>query len=161
MWRGLGLIPPPLTPTLSFNWQGWLESAASRVLSCNKHLSKEKRKARGACIRVCSKKIQLAEIWLQKNPADSVVRDILSESQERLAEVFQNSVERNHHLTSSKWLRYGDTCSKSFFDFHRIGRKKTLLRELETEEGPIGGQSDLALYVTGFYSKLYTSDASA
>jgi hypothetical protein len=130
-------------------------------LSYNKHLSKEKRKARGACIRVCSKKIQLAEIWLQKNPADPVVRDILSESQERLAKVFQNSVERNHHLTSSKWLRYGDTCSKSFFDFHRIGRKKTLLRELETEEGPIGGQSDLALYVTGFYSKLYTSDALA
>jgi hypothetical protein len=90
-----------------------------------------------------------------------VVRDILSEFQGRLAEVFQNSVERNHHLTSSKWLRYGDTCSKSFFDFHRIGRKRTLLRELETEEGPIGGQSDLALYVTGFYSKLYTSDSLA
>ncbi len=90
-----------------------------------------------------------------------MVRDILSESQGRLVEVFQNSVERNHHLTSSKWLRYGDTCSKSFFDFHRIGRKRTLLRELETEEGPIGGQSDLALYVTGFYSKLYTSDSLA
>jgi hypothetical protein len=58
-------------------------------------------------------------------------------------------------------LRYGDTCSKSFFDFHRIGKKKTLLRELETEEGTIRGQSDLALYVTGFYAKLYTSDATA
>jgi hypothetical protein len=59
-----GAQPPPLAHTLSFNWQGWLESAVSRVMSCNKLLSKEKRKARGACIRVCSKKIQLAEIWL-------------------------------------------------------------------------------------------------
>ncbi len=58
-------------------------------------------------------------------------------------------------------MRYGDTCSKSFFDFHRIGKKKTLLRELETEEGTIRGQSDLALYATGFYAKLYASDATA
>jgi hypothetical protein len=58
-------------------------------------------------------------------------------------------------------LRYGDTCSKAFFDFHRIGKKKTLLRELETKEGTIKGQSGLILYVSGFYDKLYSSDASA
>jgi hypothetical protein len=73
------------------------------------------------------------------NRANAEVRDILSDAQEKLAEVFQSSVERNHHLTSSSWLRYGDTCSKSFFNFHRIGKKKTLLRELETKEGTIGG----------------------
>jgi hypothetical protein len=68
-------------------------------------------------------------------------------------------VERNQHLSASKWLRYGDTCSKAFFDFHRIGKKKTLLRELETEEGIVSGQSDLALYVTSFYANLHSSDA--
>jgi hypothetical protein len=130
-------------------------------MQCNARLSKEKRKVRASCIRACSKKIQLAKIQLQANPASAEIQDILSEAQEKLAEVFQSSVERNHHLTSSSWLRYTDTCSKSFFDFHRIGKKKTLLRELETEEGIIGGQSDLALYVTGFYAKLYTSDSSA
>ncbi len=87
-----------------------------------------------------------------------MVRDILSEAQENLVEAFQSSVERNQHLSSSSWLRYGDTCSKVFFDFHRIG-KKTLLRELETEDGTIRGQSNLALYVSDFYAKLYTSDA--
>jgi hypothetical protein len=88
-----------------------------------------------------------------------VVQDILSEAQEKFAEVFQSSVERNQHLSSSSWLRYKDTCSKAFFDFHRIGKKKTHLRELETEDGTIRGQSDLALYVFDFYAKLYTSDA--
>jgi hypothetical protein len=62
-------------------------------------------------------------------------RDILSDAQEKLEDVFQSFIERNQHLSSSSWLRYGDTCSKAFFDFHRIGKKKTLLRELETEEG--------------------------
>jgi hypothetical protein len=67
------------------------------------------------------------------------VRDILSNSQGKLAEVFQDSIERNRHLSSSNWLKYGDTCSKAFFDFHCIGKKKTLLRELETEVGTIMG----------------------
>jgi hypothetical protein len=130
-------------------------------MRCNARLSKELRKSRGASIRTYSKKIQLAEAQLQENPTNEKVRDIFSEAQEKLAGFFQSSVERNHHLTSSNWLRYGDTCSKPFFDFHRIGKKKTLLRELETEEGPVGGQSDLAHYVTSLYAKLYTSDAEA
>jgi len=131
------------------------------VIQCNAHLSKEKKRAQGACIKACSKNIQLAEVQLQAGPTNAEVRDILSDAQEKLADVFQSSVERNQHLSSSSWLRYGDTCSKAFFDFHRIGKKKTLLRELETEEGIIRGQSDLALYVFGFYAKLYTSDATA
>jgi len=86
---------------------------------------------------------------------------ILSDAQGKLADVFQNSVEQNQHLSASRWLRYGDTCSKAFFDFHSIGKKRTLLRELETEEGIVSGQSDLALYVTSFYANLYSSDALA
>jgi hypothetical protein len=86
---------------------------------------------------------------------------ILSDAQSKLADVFQNSVERNQHLFASRWLRYGDTCFKAFFDFHCIGKKKTFLRELETEEGMVTGQSDLALYVRSYYANLYSSDALA
>jgi len=89
------------------------------------------------------------------------VRDILSDAQSKLAEVFQDSVACNRHLTLANWLRYGDTCSKVFFDFHRMGKKKALLRELETESGTITGQQDLTHYVTNFYIRLYTSDALA
>ncbi len=89
------------------------------------------------------------------------MRDIFSDAQGQLADVFQNSVERIQHSSASRWLRYGDTCSKTFFDFHRIGIKRALLRELETEEGLVTGQSDLALYITSFYANLYTSDARA
>ncbi len=74
--------------------------------------------------------------------------------------MFQNSVERNRHLSASNWLRYGDTCPKAFFDFHRAGNKRTLLRELETEGGTVSGQNDLTQYITEFYTRLYSSNAS-
>ncbi len=68
---------------------------------------------------------------------------------------------QNRHISSANWLKYGDTCSKTFFDFHRIGKKKALMRELETDSGTVSGQHDLAHYVTGFYTCLYTSDADS
>jgi hypothetical protein len=70
-------------------------------------------------------------------------------------------VVRNHQLSAATWFRYGDTCSKRFFDFHRIGRKRTLLKELSTEDGEVTGQEDLAHYVRSFYTHLYTSEANA
>ncbi|CAK9871707.1 unnamed protein product [Sphagnum jensenii] len=54
--------PPPLTPSHRVDWSAWLEAATDRVMRCNARLSKEKKHAQGACIRACSKKIQLAEV---------------------------------------------------------------------------------------------------
>jgi hypothetical protein len=81
----------------------------------------------------------LAEIRLQEDPEDEVVRDILSTAQGHMADSLQEQVAQNHQLSASTWFRYGDTCSKKFFDFHRIGRKRTLLKEPTTEEGEIKG----------------------
>jgi mannosylglycoprotein endo-beta-mannosidase len=78
-----------------------------------------------------------------------------------MADSLQEQVARNHQLSASTWFRYGDTCSKRFFDFHRIGRKRTLLKELSTEEGEIKGQEDLAHYIRSFYTCLYTSEVNA
>ncbi len=68
---------------------------------------------------------------------------------------------RNRHLSSTSWLKYGDICSKTFFDFHRIGKKKALMKELETDSGAVLGQQDLSHYVTSFYTRLYTSEADS
>ncbi len=87
------------------------------------------------------------------------MRDILSDSQAKLADIYQNQVSCNQHLSSANWFRYGNTCSKNFFDFHKLGQKKTLLRELETESGSIRGQSDLTHHVIEFYTNLYSSKA--
>ncbi len=76
-------------------------------------------------------------------------------------EVFQASVERNSHLSTAKWFRYGDTCSKTSFDFHQIGKKKTLLKELEVDGGAISDHRDLSHYITKFYANLYASKAHA
>jgi len=147
------------TPFNDLDWPAWLEVATGRVMVCNTRLSKEKKHAKGTCVRACTKKIQLAEIQLQRDLSNKEVKSILSDLQGKLVEVFQNSIERNRHLFSSNWLRYGDTCSKAFFDFHRIGKKKTLLRKLETETGTITGQNDLTQYITKYYTRLYSSDA--
>ncbi len=146
-------------PTIEQNWAPWLEATTERVTQCNRRLSKERRHAQGAQIRACTKKNQLAELQLQTSPTNEEIRGILSNSQSKLTEVFQNSVERNRHLSASNWLRYGDTCSKAFFDFNRAGNKRSLLRELETEGGTVFGQNDLTLYITEFYTRLYSSDA--
>jgi hypothetical protein len=81
-------------------------------------------------------------------------------AQGHLADSLQEQVVRNHQLSVSTWFRYDDTCSKRFFDFHRIGRKQTLLKELATEDGEIKGQEDLAHYVRSFYTHLYTLEAN-
>jgi hypothetical protein len=155
-WRG---TQPP--PSLDANWLGWLEAATRRVLICNGRLAREKRQAKGARIRELQHKIHLAEIQLQSNPEDEPIRDILSRAQGHLTDSLQEQVVRNHQLSAATWFRYGDTCSKRFFDFHRIGRKRTLLKELSTEDGEVTGQEDLAHYVRSFYTHLYTSEANA
>ncbi len=82
-------------------------------------------------------------------------------AQGHLADTLQEKVARNHQLSSASWFRYGDTCSKRFFDFHRIRRKCTPLKKLKTEGGDITSQEDLAHYVRSFYERLYTSKADA
>ncbi|CAK9195560.1 unnamed protein product [Sphagnum jensenii] len=82
-------------------------------------------------------------------------------SQGKLADLFQDFVARSNYLSSANWYRYEITCSKTFFDFHRIGKKKTLLKELEAEGGPISGQVDLSQYIIRFYANLYTFEMHA
>jgi hypothetical protein len=147
------------TPSNDQGWALWMEAAIGRVMSCNNHLAKAKKHLRGATIRTNAKKIQLAEAQLQGDLTNKEVRDILADSQAKLAEIYHNQMSRNQHLSSANWFKYDDTCSKNFLDFHKLGQKKTLLRELETENGPVRGQADLAHYVTEFYTKLYSSKA--
>jgi hypothetical protein len=153
-----GELPKPLNDS---EWAPWLEAATRRVLACNTRLTKERRRLRGAQVKVHVKKIQMAEEQLQWDPTNEQVQDILSESQGKLAEVFQASIERNSHLSAAKWFRYGDTYSKTFFDFHRIGKKKALLKELKVDGGTISDQKDLSHYITRFYANLYESETHA
>jgi hypothetical protein len=54
---------------------------------------------------------------------------------------------------------YDNTYSKTFFDFHWIGKKKTFLKELEVNGRTISSQGDLSHYITKFYANFYTSEA--
>jgi hypothetical protein len=145
-------------PSNDQDWSVWLEATIGRVMHSNTRIAREKKRIQGACVRTHAKKIQLAKIQLQRDPSNVEVRNILSDAQGKLAKVFQDSAACNRHFSSAKWLRYGDTCSKAFFDFHRIGKKKVLLRELETEFGTVTGQRDLTHYITDYYTRLYTLD---
>ncbi len=148
-------------PTNDRDWPAWLEAATERVMRCNARLAKERKRAQGASAWVHTKKVLLAETQFQRDPTNEEVRNILSDSQSQLAEFFQDRVARNRHLSLANWYKYRDTCSKAFFDFHRIGKKKTLLRELAIEIGTIMGQSDLTQFITDFYTNLYSLGAHA
>jgi len=149
------------TPSQDAEWPTWLEAASRRMLQCNIKIAQEKMKAKGARVRNLQQKISLAEVQLQRDPEDEPAREILSVAQGHLADSLQDKVTRNHQLSSASWFKYGDTCSKLFFDFHRIRRKRTPLKELKTEGEDITGQEDLAHYVRSFYERLYTSEANA
>jgi len=148
------------TPSQDTEWPAWLEAASGRVLQCNIKIAREKKKAKGARVRNLQQKIRLAEVQLQRDPEDEPAREILSVAQGHLVDSLQEKVTKNHQLSSASWFRYGDTCSKHFFDFYRIGRKRMPLKELKTEGGDITGQEDLAHYVQSFYARLYTSEAN-
>jgi hypothetical protein len=94
-----------------------------RELKRSGKLAKEKKQKKGTRLRKLQHKTRLAEIQLQRDPEDEPLKDILSRAQGHLADSLQEHVARNHQLSASTWFRYGDTCSKRFFDFHRIGRK--------------------------------------
>jgi hypothetical protein len=64
-------------------------------------------------------------------------------------------------LGQSGVATYGDTCSKTFFDFHQIEKKKTFLKELEVDGGTIFDEKDLSHYITRFYANLYESETHA
>jgi hypothetical protein len=148
------------TPSQDEEWPTWLEAASERVLQCNIRITREKKKAKGARVKNLQQKIRLAEIQLQRDPEDEPAREILLIAQGHLTDSLQEKVTRNHQLSAASWFRYGDMCSKRFFDFHRIRRKRTPLKELKTEGGDITGQEDLAHYVRAYYAHLYTSEAS-
>jgi hypothetical protein len=78
-----------------------------------------------------------------------------------VVEVFQASIEHISHLLTAKWFRYGDTCSKTFFDFYQIGKKKTFLKELKVNGRTISDKRDLSHYITKFYANLYASKEHA
>ncbi|CAK9233232.1 unnamed protein product [Sphagnum troendelagicum] len=86
-------------PSTGRDWATWLEETMERVANCNARMAKERRRTQGARIRSCTKKIQLAELQLERDPTNEKMRGILSDAQGRLAEEFQVSVARNCHLS--------------------------------------------------------------
>ncbi len=76
-------------PNQDSDWPGWLEAATKKVLQCNGKLAKERKREKGARTRGLQQKTRLAEIRLQEDPEDEVVRDILSTAQGHMADSLQ------------------------------------------------------------------------
>jgi hypothetical protein len=70
-----GDLPPP---TSDLEWPTWLEAASARVMRCNAHLAMAKKRFKGTHVRTHTKKVQLAEVQLQRDPTNEEVKDILS-----------------------------------------------------------------------------------
>ncbi len=92
-------------PSSDSEWAPWLEAATRRVFACNARLAKERHRLRGAQVRKHAKKIQLVEVELQRDPTNEQVRDILSKSQGKLAEVFQASVHAQQSSSNGQMVQ--------------------------------------------------------
>lgn len=137
-------------PTREAGQAPQIEATIQRIMTCNASLIKECNCLKGMQIRVHSRKIQLAEVQLQSDPTNKHVCSILSKSQGKLVELFQTLVECfNHHL-APRWFRYGNICSKLFFDFHRVSKKRTFLKELDVDGMTIHKQADLSIISPNF-----------
>jgi hypothetical protein len=80
---------------------------------------------------------------------------ILLASQARLTEDFQNDLLRSTHNMVAHWYRYGNTCFKVFFNFHKGCHRCVLINALVANGNVLTVQSKLDLYVQGFYEHLY------
>ncbi len=71
-------------------WPAWLEATTNRVMHCNTHLVRTKKRLQGTCVTTHAKKVQLAEYQLQHDPTNEEERNILFDSQGKLVEIFQD-----------------------------------------------------------------------
>jgi hypothetical protein len=67
-------------------------------------------------------------------------------------------LENTKNVTTTKWCRVGDRCSKESFEFHKGSHKKVNIIVLVE-----GGQSlympeEIKEYVQWYYTDLYTND---
>jgi hypothetical protein len=73
---------------------------------------------------------------------------------------FPKSVAPKHaqHGSSLHWYKYGDTCSKVFFNFQKGCHKRVLIKELVANRNVLTTKSELAQYIHGFYECLYSTE---
>jgi hypothetical protein len=72
----------------------------------------------------------LAKAQLQEDSKNPQTKEILSNSHGRLRKFFQDCKKIQPHLNYQLVrVLYGDKCSKLFFDFHKAGKKKVLIKE--------------------------------
>jgi hypothetical protein len=76
------------------------------------------------------------------------VTDILSDFQSKWADYVQELVAKSNHSLIANWVRYSDRCPQLFCDFHKLGKKKVLIKELVDEECTLTKQKDLVHYIT-------------
>jgi hypothetical protein len=106
---------------------GCLERAIQKVVARGDILSKIWWKQLCEHIHKYSNCVTHAEIQLQGDPTNEGVQLMLSKSQAPLTKVFQVDLNQGIHNIITHWLWFGDTCSKTFFNFHKGGDKKYLL----------------------------------
>ena len=92
---------------------------------------------------------------MQREPQAQDAREIHAQTLAELEQLMMEEVD--HHLNESTchWFRYGDRCTKQFFNKFKDRMKTHNISELETEQGILTEQDHKLQYITSFYSQLY------
>lgn len=59
------------------------------------------------------------------------------------------------HNITTHWLQFGDTCSKTFFNYHKGGHRKVFIKKLIADGKILTIQVEFNEYVRKFYENLY------
>jgi hypothetical protein len=90
-----------------------------------------RRKRRGFQICLDTKKMELTKIDLQSKHTYPLLKEKFSSSKGKLVKLNQKDLNKISRASSTHWLRFGDTCSKPFFDFHKRVHEKTFTKEFK------------------------------
>jgi hypothetical protein len=62
------------------------------------------------------------------------------------------------HNITTHWFQFGDTCSKTFFNYHKGGHRKVFVKKLIVDGKILTIQVEFNEYVRKIYENLYSAD---
>jgi len=91
-----------------------------------------------------------AEVQLQGDFPNEGAWGTFSKSRAQFTEVFQTNVNKKMHNITIRWFQFGDTCSKTFFNYHKGGHRKVFIKKLIADGKILTIQVEFNEYVWKF-----------
>lgn len=131
--------------------------ALEALMQENVRISRQRKKIGRATYQAQFHEVREAEELIARDWNDLSAWERLNLAQEKLEEVRMEKIERKKNYAGALWAKFGDKCLKDFFDFHKVARPKTIIRELQDGPRSLKSSGEISDHVHAFYKELYRS----